>query len=234
MNKMVGIVRTSTMKQRVSIENQIIEIKEYCKRNELHILEIIKEEGVSGSQKNRVGFDRVLKMVENKEVDGVICYYIARLGRSLVDNITMINACLESGVKLISMQEGINTDTSGGRIQAKLLSMMAEEELIGIRERIVDSIRYRKKNGLVYNGNYAYGVYSKNGMLYEDEYEMKNVRQIKNLRSRGWSWYKITKHLNENDIQTKEGGKKGWHIPQVQRAYNFHYNNDSKPSLIKY
>ena len=100
------------------------------------------------------------------------------------------------------MKEGINTSTAGGRLQAKFFSLMAEEELIGIRERIVDSIRYRKKNGLVYNGNYAYGVYSKNGMLYEDEYEMKNVRQIKNLRSRGWSWYKITKHLNENDIQT--------------------------------
>ena len=198
----------------------------------LCILEIIKEEGVSGSKKNRVGFDRVLEMVEKKEVDGVICYYIARLGRSLVDNITMINACLESGIKLISMKEGINTETSGGRLQAKFFSLMAEEELIVIRERIVDSIRYRKKHGLVYNGNYAYGVYGKNGMLYEDEYEMKNVRQIKNLRSRGWSWYKIMKKMNNNVIPTMMNGEHGWSINQVKNVYDYHYG-ELAPPLIR-
>ena len=39
---------------------------------------------------------------------------------------------------------------------------------------------------------------------YEDEYEMKIVRNMKNLRSRGWTWYKIMMKLNTNNIPTKK------------------------------
>ena len=234
MNNIIGFVRTSTMKQGNSIKLQREKIKEYAKDRNLQLVDIIEEEGVSGDKLNRAGYDTIMDMVNNKRVDGVVCYWLSRAGRNAVRVLQLINSCLENNVILMSVKEGIDTSTSGGRMMAKFYAVLAEEELITIRERIKGVIRHKKRNGLQYNGTPAYGTYVKNGLLYEDEFEIKIVRNMKNLRSRGWSWYKIKKHLNINDIQTKEGGEKGWHIPQVQRAYNFHYNNDNKPSLIKY
>ena len=60
-------------------------------------------------------------------------------------------------------------------------------------------------------------------MLYEDEFEMKIVRNMKNLRSRGWTWYKIMMKLNDNNIPTKENGKNGWTINQIQNVYKYHF-----------
>ena len=69
-------------------------------------------------------------------------------------------------------------------------------------------------------------------MLYEDDFEMKIVRNIKNLKSRGWSWYKIAKKLTEEDIPTKMKTGKGWHINQVKQVYRFHYENET-PVLVR-
>jgi len=102
-------------------------------------------------------------------------------------------------------------------------AVIYEEELFRIRENIRGVIRYKKENGLVYNGRVAYGMYDKNGILEEDEFEMKIVRNMKNLKSRGHSLYAIAKKLNENDIDTKERGSNGWSTQQVKNTLNYHY-----------
>ena len=134
---------------------------------------------------------------------------------------------------IIDIKDGTDTRTAGGRMSVKMRAVIYEEELIGIRENIKEVMRYKKTNGIKYNGRMAYGVYDKNGVLYEDEFEMRIVRNMKNLRSRGWSWYKICKNLNENAIPTKENGAKGWTINQVKNVYHFHYENKNKPLLVK-
>ena len=233
MNKVIGFVRVSTLKQKTSIKNQISRIKEYCKQNELHLVDVIKEEGVSGKKVHRKGFVRMLDMVTDKEIDGIVCLNLSRIGRRASMTLELINACLDSDVYIIDIKDGTDTRTAGGRMSVKMRAVIYEEELIGIRENIKEVMRYKKTNGIMYNGRMAYGVYDKNGVLYEDEFEMRIVRNMKNLRSRGWSWYKICKNLNENAIPTKENGAKGWTINQVKNVYHFHYENKNKPLLVK-
>ena len=78
-----------------------------------------------------------------------------------------------------------------------------------------------------YNGRVAYGYYDKNGILHEDEFEMKIVRNMKNLKSRGHSFYSIAKKLNENSIDTKERGNNGWTTQQVKNTLNYHYGKEA-------
>ena len=73
---------------------------------------------------------------------------------------------------------------------------------------------------------------TENGFIYEDDFEMKVVRNINNQRTRGWTWYKIMKRLNELDIPTKMRTGKGWTINQIRQVYRFHYESN-KPVLIK-
>ncbi len=231
MNNIIGFVRTSTMKQGNSIKLQREQIERYAKDKGLQLVDIVEEEGVSGDKLNRAGFDTIMDMVNNKRVDGVVCYWLSRAGRNAVRVLELINSCLEHNVALMSVKEGIDTSTSGGRIQAKFMAVIAEEELLTIKERIKGVIRHKKGNGLQYNGTPAYGTYIKNGLLYEDEFEIKIVRNIKNLRSRGWSWYKIMKRLNENDIPTKNNGANGWSINQVKNVFNYHYGTHTPPLI---
>ena len=231
MKDIIGFVRTSTMKQGNSIKLQRDSIETFAKDRNLQLVDIIEEEGISGNKLNRAGFDTVLKLVKMKKVDGVICYWLSRAGRNLIMVLELINSCLENNVTLIGIKEGIDTSTSGGRMMAKFYAVLAEEELITIRERIKGVIRHKKRNGLQYNGTPAYGTYVKNGLLYEDEFEIKIVRNMKNLRSRGWSWYKIMKKLNNNDIPTKMNGEKGWSINQVKNVYDYHYGENTPPLI---
>lgn len=231
MKNIIGFVRTSTMKQGNSIKLQRDEIKEYAKNRNLQLIDIIEEEGVSGNKLNRAGYDSVMDMVNNNRVDVVICYWLSRVGRSLTMVLELINSCLENNVTLISIKEGIDTSTPGGRMMAKFYAVMGEEELINIKERIKGVIRHKKRNGLQYNGTAAYGTYVKNGLLYEDEFEIKIIRNMKNLRSRGWSWYKIMMKMNNNDIPTKMNGEKGWSINQVKNVYDYHYGENTPPLI---
>ena len=231
MKDIIGFVRTSTMKQGNSIKLQRDSIETFAKDRNLQLVDIIEEEGVSGDKLNRAGYDTIMDMVNNKRVDGVVCYWLSRAGRSLIMVLELINSCLKNNITLISIKEGIDTSTSGGRMMAKFYAVLAEEELITIRERIKGVIRHKKRNGLQYNGTPAYGTYVKNGLLYEDEFEIKIVRNMKNLRSRGWSWYKIMKKMNNNDIPTKMNGEHGWSINQVKNVYDYHYGENTPPLI---
>ena len=223
--KTIGYIRVSTNKQKLSISNQISEIKKWSKANteKIDLIEIIQDEGISGDALVRNGFDKMVEMIENKEIDGVVCLNLSRIGRKAAQTLELINKCLDKDVALIDLQDGTDTRTPGGRMAVKMRAVIYEEELFRIRENIRSVIRYKKDNGLKYNGRVAYGLYDKNGVLHEDEFEMKIVRNMKNLKSRGHSLYGIAKKLNENDRDTKERGSNGWTTQQVKNTLKYHY-----------
>jgi|TARA_R110001583_G_scaffold45397_2_gene143003 DNA invertase Pin-like site-specific DNA recombinase len=222
--KVIGFVRVSTGHQKLSISNQIAEITDYCKNtDELELIDILQEEAVSGDAVVRTGFDTMLEMVDKKQIDGIICLNLSRIGRKAAQTLDLINKCMDNNVFIFDMKDGTDTRTAGGRMAVKMRAVIYEEELLSIRENIRQVIQYKKKNGLKYNGRVAYGLYEKNGVLYEDEFEMKIVRNIKNLISRGHTYYKIAKRLNGHGVDTKERGKNGWSQQTVKNVYNYHY-----------
>jgi len=223
--KTIGYIRVSTKKQKLSISNQISEINKWTRTNsaDVELVKIIQDEGISGDAIIRNGFDEMVKMVESKSIDAIVCLNLSRVGRKASQTLDLINKCLDSDVALIDLQDGTDTRTAGGRMAVKMRAVIYEEELLRIRENIRAVIRYKKDNNLKYNGRVAYGMYDKNGVLEEDEFEMAIVRNMKNLKSRGHSLYEIAKRLNENGIQTKENGSNGWTTQGIKNTLSFHY-----------
>ena len=74
-----------------------------------------------------------------------------------------------------------------------------------------------------YAGQMKYITSDKTDTVVKDEFEMKIVRNMKNLKSRGHSLYGIAKKLNENKIDTKERGANGWTTQQVKNVLTYHY-----------
>ena len=232
MDKVIGYIRSSTLKQTITPKNQQSRIKEYCKNNKLELSELIKQEGISGGKINTEGFRRLWDILENKMVDGLVVWDWDRVGRTLIELLQLEQMCYEKGVYIIDLMSGLDTRTPGGRFSMKQKSLYAENELLRIKERTQEAIRYKKSRGLKYNGTTSYGVYEKNGLLYEDGYEMKVIRNIKNQRTRGWSWYKIKNQMNQRGIPTKQDGKNCWSETQLIRVFNYHYGS-TKPVLVK-
>ena len=105
----------------------------------------------------------MVDMIDSKKIDGVVCLNLSRIGRKASQTLELINKCLDKDVALIDLQDGTDTRTAGGRMRK--MKQSHEEELLRIRENIRSVIRYKKDNGLKYNGRVVYGMYDKNGIL---------------------------------------------------------------------
>ena len=73
--KTIGYIRVSTSKQKLSISNQISEIEKWSGTNteKIELVEIIQDEGISGDALVRNGFDRMVSMIDNGEIEAVGC-----------------------------------------------------------------------------------------------------------------------------------------------------------------
>ena len=101
--------------------------------------------------------------------------------------------------------------------------VLYENEAETIGRRLSEIRKQKKEDGKVYNGRIMYGMKRVGDRLEKCDDEIKNIRWIKNMNSRGYSYYKIANMLNEKDIPTKEGGK--WQHTIIKRVMNYHYKN---------
>ncbi len=58
----------------------------------------------------------------------VVVWRVDRLGRSLIDGLNTVNLLRESGIGIRSVQDGIDADTSRGRLMLNMLATLAEYE----------------------------------------------------------------------------------------------------------
>ena len=205
--KVLGYIRVSSkiQKKGYSMKNQFIKIKDYCRYKDYDLIDVFEDNGISGmSIDKRDGYKGMLDYMKENSVDGVVVYSLSRLGRRMKDVIEFMDLLKKNNIKFFSIKENLNNEDKIGSLILNIMSSINEFEVENIRERIRDVKREKKKNGLVY-GRLMYGYDNVNGELIKNEKEFKVVKRIKNLRSRGWSWRKISNKLNDDGIESKEG-----------------------------
>ena len=101
----------------------------------------------SGSKtaKQRPGMRRLLEYAEDG--DTVVVWRIDRLGRSLLDVLATVNHLRDRGVKVRSVSDNIDPETSSGRMMLGMLATLAENERELITERVNAGIAAAKQNG---------------------------------------------------------------------------------------
>ena len=151
MKSVIGYIRCSTTKQAeegVSLDLQKSMIENYCEINNLELVGVHSDEGISGKgTTNRTGYNKVMEMVEQAAISGVVVYSISRFGRNLVDTLNSVKVMTDNDISFLSVKENINTKTSQGRLQLNIYSSVAEYEREEIVSRIKDSLNHKKENG---------------------------------------------------------------------------------------
>jgi len=93
----------------------------------------------------RPGMKRLLDYVEPG--DTVVVWRIDRLGRSLIDVLNTVNLLRDKGVKIRSVSDGIDPETTSGRLMLGMLATLAEYERELITERVNAGIAAAKQSG---------------------------------------------------------------------------------------
>jgi|TARA_B110000483_G_scaffold4124_1_gene4773 site-specific DNA recombinase len=223
MKKLIGYVRVSSEISKVkgnSINNQINKVNNFCNLNDYELVDVLKDEGKSGMEfSKRDGYLELINRCKTENINGVVVYCLSRLGRRMKDIIDVMELFNKNDIEFYSVKENINNKDIMGKLMMNILMSFNEFEVDNIRERIIDVKRNNKENGLVY-GKLMFGK-DKNGKLLIDNIsEIKVVSYMKGLRSKGWSYFRISDRLNEKGIVSKSGGK--WYGMSVSNVLSYY------------
>ena len=206
--KILGYIRVSTKLQSEkgnSLKLQKSKIKDYCKLNDFNLIEIYEDRGISGmSIDKRDGYKEMVNYLTNNDIDGIVVWSLSRLGRKMKDVVEFMDILKKNNINFFSIKENLSNNDKVGSLIMNILGSINEFEVEVIRERIKDVKRNKKQNGEVY-GRLQYGWNNVNGKLIKNDIEFSVIKRIKNLRSRGYSWRKISDRLNNDGIRSKDG-----------------------------
>lgn len=133
---LIGYARISTHEQTLDLQKDALE-KEGCIK--------IFTDTASGAKTERVGLTEALEYV--REGDTLIVWRLDRLGRSLKHLIETISQLNERNIGFKSVQENIDTTTSGGKLVFHLFGSLAEFERDLIRERTMAGLQAARARG---------------------------------------------------------------------------------------
>ena len=170
-------LRVSTSDQ--TTDNQQLELEKVADKMGWTVTEIYSDV-ISGAKAKRAGLDALMKAVNRKQVDMVMCWDVSRLGRSLPHLVTLLEEFQVCGCDLYFHQNGLNTSTPSGKAMFGMLSVFSQFEREMVQERVKAGLRRAKAQGK---------------RLGRPPVPPVQVEKIKALRQEGLSYRKIAKRM---------------------------------------
>jgi site-specific DNA recombinase len=138
-----GYVRLSVTKdESTSVAAQTAILRRWAQANGIEIT-LYTDDGFSGSKDiERPAYLRMLNDIDAGLISTVVVKSIDRLGRRLGPVIALADK-----VRIVTVENAIDTDTPTGRLMISLLSVFAEQEARAMGERMIVSIDHRRKAG---------------------------------------------------------------------------------------
>jgi DNA invertase Pin-like site-specific DNA recombinase len=133
---LIGYARISTTDQTLALQQDALKAAG-CEK--------IFTDTASGSRTDRPGLAEALEFVRSG--DTLVVWRLDRLGRSLAHLIQSIKDLQERGVQFKSLQEQLDTGTSGGKLVFHVFGALAEFERDLIRERTMAGLEAARARG---------------------------------------------------------------------------------------
>ena len=214
----IGYCRVSTDKQSekgVSLEAQTEKIRAMAVVHGFELIEVVHD-GESAKSLNRPGMQRVLQLVQGREVQAVIVAKLDRLTRSVKDLCELLELFEHRQVALISVAESLDTSSAAGRLVINIMAAVSQWEREAIGERTRDALQHKRGHGERV-GNIAFGYrLAPDGKHVEpDAAEQAVLGEIRRLRGSGVSLRRIAAALNGRALKTRRGT--AWRLEHVAR-----------------
>lgn len=132
----IGYARISTQDQSADLQDDALKAAG-CEK--------IFHDTASGAKSERQGLAEAVEFI--RAGDTLIVWKLDRLGRSLKHLIEIVNQLHEKGAGFASLQENIDTTTSGGKLIFHVFGALAEFERELIRERTQAGLKAARARG---------------------------------------------------------------------------------------
>lgn len=213
----VGYIRVSSKDQAesgLSLEAQESRIRAMATAKGIALSEVISDQAESAKSLDRPGIQRILSLMNDGSVAGVIISKLDRLTRSVKDLGTIVELLSATGASIISCHETLDTSSASGRMILNITATIAQWEREVICERTQEALKQKLVRG-EHAGNVAYGYRSsgEDGRAVPDEGEQAVISLIRALRDDGLSLSKIADWLNERGHRTRRGTE--WRVQYV-------------------
>lgn len=221
MKQAVAYMRVSTNGQAgedaFGLDAQREQITEYCKNNDIKIVDWFIDEGVSGADVRKPGLDAIIAgAVTNPPIEMVVTAKTDRISRKVEYYYAYKIKLQAVGISIVSVAEDFGRENMFTPILEALTAAMAEVERGMITARTSGGRKVKASRGGYSGGRTPYGyVVDKNigGMVINEE-QAKVVRLIFDMKRNGFTFQRIVDELNKCGYTNKSGGK--WSISSVQ------------------
>lgn len=182
--------RYSTDKQQKnSIEYQLTEIRKYCDEKGITITATFTDEAESGTNMDRPGFQAMVAAARRGEFEAVVIYDVTRGSRDVGDWFQFRKQMMLLGVKVISATQPLGDLTNSNDFLLELLSVgMGQREVLETRQKSIDGVAVRAKQGVFLGGYPPLGYDVVNGKYVINPSEARTVRTIFKLYGEGKSY----------------------------------------------
>ncbi|WP_211477368.1 recombinase family protein [Acidiphilium multivorum] len=138
-------LRVSTPDQKPDL--QFDGLHAYAARAGLDIVQDYCDVGVSGRREGRPQLNALMTAARNREIDCVLVWKFDRFARSTRHLLAALEEFNHLGVRFVSVQDQIDTDSPMGRAMFTIIGAMAELESSLISERVTAGMRAAETRG---------------------------------------------------------------------------------------
>ena len=207
-----------------SVLNQRNMLMKFVKEKGFIFVSEYVDDGYSGTDFDRPGFNKMMEDIKNKVINLVIVKDLSRLGRDHVMTGFYIETFFpENGIRFISMQEGYDNALNQASNDSSTFIIAcndyySKQNSVKIRNVLND----KRKNGKFIGSSPSYGYLrdpEDKGHLIPDPIYAPVVKKIYDMAYEGIGLSQITTYLNDNKIKT----------PSSLKRKNIHANNKYNP-----
>ena len=208
--KIVGLyIRVSTEDQAregFSLSEQEKRLRAMCEYKGYEIYKLYKDAGISAKTGNyRPAFEELLQDIRDKKCNTIVVLKLDRLTRSVYDMEGIMKFLDENNAYLDCANEEINTTNSSGKMVARLLTTVSQNEIERTSERTKVGLTGAIKEGHI-PARAPLGYKHMDKKLVPDPHTKDIVIRIYNLYFEGKSYYNIATIFNEEKVL----GKTNW------------------------
>lgn len=131
----------------VSLSVQKKHLLTYCELHGHEVVEVLADEGLSGTKATRPGFMRLMEHTRTGRINAVVVYSLSRFARSTKHVLSAAEEFEKRNVSFISLKENLDTSSAMGKFTLTILAGLSQLERDQISERTTDALQHKKAKG---------------------------------------------------------------------------------------
>lgn len=205
-------IRVSTEEQAIhglSIDAQKEALIKYAKENNMEIICIYVDEGISARKKyqKREDFMKLLGDIQVGKIDVILFTKLDRWFRNISDYYKVQEILEQHNVNWKTIFENYDTSTASGRLHINIMLSVAQDEADRTSERIKSVFKHKLDNGEWLNASVPYGFKLINKKLLVDEEKAPRVRET----------------FNTYELKRSKCATQKWYIETYQEKVSYEF-----------